>query len=114
TATPKPTPKPTASPAPASVAVAYLPQSAWGEGYVSELTVTAAGPVTSWTASWESPGARAVVNAWGMTCSVASSTVTCRGDGWAASPAPGQTVRVGLQVAASSAPTSPRLTVTAK
>ncbi|MDI9892887.1 cellulase family glycosylhydrolase [Microbacterium sp. IEGM 1404] len=117
TATPKPTatatPKPTVSTAPAAVTATWIPQSAWGEGYVSELTVTAATPVAGWTVSWESPGATAVTNAWGMTCLLRSSTVTCRGEGWAGSLASGQTVRVGLQMAATAAPAAPRLSVSA-
>ncbi|WP_396644633.1 cellulose binding domain-containing protein [Microbacterium sp.] len=80
---------------------------------MSEFTVQAAGPVASWTVSWESPGATAVTTAWGMTCGIRSSTVTCRGDGWAGSLAAGQTVRVGLQVAAPAAPSAPRLSVDA-
>ncbi|MCG7417033.1 cellulase family glycosylhydrolase [Microbacterium sp. ACRRU] len=112
TVTPVPTPRPTAGSSPA-VAVTWIPQSAWGDGYVSELTVRATGPVASWSVSWESPGATAVTNAWGMTCGIRSSTITCRGDGWAGSLAPDQTVRVGLQVVAPSAPSAPRLSVTA-
>lgn len=113
TATPTPNPTPTASTAPAAVTATWIPQSAWGEGYVSELTVTATTPVAGWTVAWESPGATAVTNAWGMTCLLRSSTVTCRGEGWAASLAPGQTVRVGLQMAATAAPATPRLSVSA-
>jgi endoglucanase len=113
--TPTPTPKPTGVSGSAAISATWIPQSTWGEGYVAELTVTATGgPVTAWTVSWSSPGATAVVNAWGMTCGIRSSTVTCRGDAWAAALAPGQTVRVGLQMAATSAPDSPRLTVTAR
>jgi endoglucanase len=62
--------------------------------------------------SWSSPGATAIVNAWGMDCTLSGSTITCTGVGWAASLAPGQTVRVGLQVAASRVPSAPAVTTT--
>ncbi|CAH0326922.1 Chitinase 63 [Microbacterium sp. Bi128] len=77
------------------------------------MTVTATGTVGAWTVSWESPGATAVTNAWGMECGIRSSTVTCRGAEWAGSLAPGQTVRVGVQMAAPSAPSAPRVSVSA-
>ncbi|WP_428994117.1 cellulose binding domain-containing protein, partial [Bacillus cereus] len=54
-------------------------QSAWQDGYVAEFTVTASRAVGGWTISWASPGATQVVNAWGMTCAVASGTITCTG-----------------------------------
>jgi len=133
TATPKPTaspkpaapsPSPTASPTPAptpkpgtnaaaGITATWVPQSTWGEGYVAELTVTATGPVKKWSVSFDAPGTAAVTNAWGMRCSVAAGRVTCTGSDWAAALAPGQTVRVGLQAAATRAPSAPKLTVAA-
>lgn len=89
-------------------------QSAWQDGYVAELTVTASRPVGGWTISWSSPQATQVVNAWGMSCAVGSGSISCTGKDWAGALAPGQSVRVGLQVAAGSAPTNPSLTVTGK
>lgn len=116
TVTPTPTPKPTATPTPtpgfAPVSATWMLQSAWQDGYVAEFTVTASRAVGGWTISWSSPGATQVVNAWGMTCAVASGTITCTGKDWAGPLAAGQSVRVGLQVAATAAPSSPRLTVT--
>ncbi|MFN4170032.1 MAG: cellulose binding domain-containing protein, partial [Pannonibacter phragmitetus] len=85
---------------------------AWGDGYVADLTVTAARTVDRWTVSWSSPGATSIVNAWGMDCRLSGSTITCTGAGWAAALAPGQTVRAGLQVASTRVPTAPTLTVT--
>ncbi|MFC7927225.1 cellulase family glycosylhydrolase [Microbacterium laevaniformans] len=117
TVTPTPTPKPTATPTPtpapglAPVSATWMLQSAWQDGYVAEFTVTASRAVGGWTISWSSPGATQVVNAWGMTCAVASGTITCTGKDWAGPLAAGQSVRVGLQVAATAAPSSPRLTV---
>lgn len=87
-------------------------QSAWQDGYVAEFTVAAAGAVPGWTISWPSPSATQIVNAWGMSCALASGTITCSGTDWAGSLAAGQTVRVGLQVAATSAPTDPAITAT--
>lgn len=125
TATPKPTPKPTATPKPKPTATpkptpssqkpsaTWILQSSWGEGYVAEFEVTAKKAVTGWTVSWDSAGATAVTNAWGMACSLSGSTITCTGSGWASSLAAGQTVRVGLQVAAPRAPARPGITVTA-
>lgn len=120
TASPSATPKPTATPtpqpganAPAGITATWLPQSTWGEGYVAELTVTATGRVKTWSVSFDAPGTTAVSNAWGMTCAVAAGRVTCTGSDWAAALAPGQTVRVGLQAAASRAPSAPKLTVAA-
>ncbi|MDR6690808.1 endoglucanase [Microbacterium sp. 1154] len=121
-ATPKPTATPTPSPtftaqpgtsAPAGITATWIPQSTWGEGYVAELTVTATGRVKTWSVSFDAPGTTAVSNAWGMTCAVAAGRVTCTGSDWAAALAPGQTVRVGLQAAASRAPSAPKFTVAA-
>jgi endoglucanase len=113
---PAPTPKPGAGTAPgasAGITATWVPQSTWGEGYVAELTVTATGPVTKWSVSFDAAGTTAVSNAWGMKCSVAAGRVTCTGADWAATLAPGQTVRVGLQAAATRAPSSPKLTLSA-
>lgn len=128
--TPKPAPTPTSSPTPKpptlspsaspkpgtgapGLTATWVPQSTWGEGYVAELTVTATGPVKKWSVSFDAPGTTAVSNAWGMSCSVAAGRVTCTGTDWAAALAPGQTVRVGLQAAATRAPSAPTLTVAA-
>lgn len=116
TPSPAPTPKPGAGTAPgasAGITATWVPQSTWGEGYVAELTVTATGPVTKWSVSFDAAGTTAVSNAWGMKCSVAAGRVTCTGADWAATLAPGQTVRVGLQAAATRAPSSPKLTLSA-
>lgn len=112
--TPSPTPTPTPAPALAPVTATWMLQSAWQDGYVAEFTVTASRPVGGWTISWSSPQATQVVNAWGMSCAVASGSISCTGKDWAGALAPGQSVRVGLQVAAGSAPTNPSLTVTGK
>ncbi|WP_423137456.1 cellulase family glycosylhydrolase [Microbacterium sp. HMH0099] len=108
-----PTPKPTTTPAPARVSATWILQNSWRGGYVAEFDVTAATAAKSWTVSWESRGAVSITNTWGMSCSIKSSIITCKGSGWATSLAPGQTVRVGLQVAATRTPSSPKLTVTA-
>lgn len=113
---PKPTSSPSSSPKPSSSAALraeWIPQSAWGEGYVAELALTAAGSVKAWTVTFDAPGTTAITSAWGMTCSVTGSRVTCAGDGYGAVLSSGQTVRVGLQAAATRAPTSPKLTVAA-
>ncbi|MGD8195911.1 cellulase family glycosylhydrolase, partial [Herbiconiux sp. P18] len=89
-------------------------QSTWDEGYVAELTVTNAGGSTGWTASWADPGATSVVNAWGMTCSLADGVITCTGADWGRSVAPGQTITVGAQVRSTSPPTSPAITLSAR
>ena len=88
-------------------------QSSWQAGYVANLTVKApTAAVSSWTVSWPDPGAKAITNSWGMTCSLAAAVVTCTGDGWATKIAKGGSVAVGLQVSNSgSAPQSPPLTV---
>lgn len=116
TPSPAPTPKPGAGTAPgasAGITATWVPQSTWGEGYVAELTVTATGPVTKWSVSFDAAGTTAVSNAWGMKCSVAAGRVTCTGADWAATLAPGQTVRVGLQAAATRAPSPAKLTLSA-
>ncbi|SDO67269.1 endoglucanase [Microbacterium testaceum StLB037] len=116
TPSPAPTPKPgtgTAPGASAGITATWVPQSTWGEGYVAELTVTATGPVTKWSVSFDAAGTTAVSNAWGMRCSVAAGRVTCTGADWAATLAPGQTVRVGLQAAATRAPSPAKLTLSA-
>lgn len=114
--TPKPTPKPTTPPSSAAnaagVRVSYLTQSAWGEGYVAQISVTGVKKTgKAWSVSWASPGITRVTNSWGLSCSIAKSVVTCKGSDWAAVVAPGQTVTVGLQAAASKAPTKPVITV---
>ena len=105
TLTPMPAPTPTVTPSPAALSGSLEPTSVWGQGYVANVVVTAASHQSGWTASWTSPTATGIVNAWGMDCSLAGSTITCDGAGWAASLSPGQTMTVGLQVAATSAPT---------
>ncbi|QJU56062.1 cellulase family glycosylhydrolase [Herbiconiux sp. SALV-R1] len=117
TATPKPTTTPTPTPtsAPAGVQASWQLQSSWGDGYVADLVVKSTGTTSSWTATWNDPAVTSVVNAWGMTCTAKPKvSVTCTGADWAAALAPGQEVRVGLQVASAKAPASPTVTVTAK
>ncbi|MFJ6652716.1 cellulase family glycosylhydrolase [Microbacterium sp. NPDC091313] len=117
TATPKPTSSPSTSPTPVpsassgAVTATWMLQNAWGAGYVAELTITARSAAKGWTVTWESPGATKIVNAWGMDCSLRASTVTCTGAGWTVPLAAGQTVRVGVQMDATAAPTSPVLRV---
>ncbi|WP_291057486.1 cellulase family glycosylhydrolase [Herbiconiux sp.] len=116
TPTPTPTPTPTTPPSPGgAVSATWMLQSAWGEGYVAELLVTASAKTAGWTVSWRDPTVSGVVNAWGMTCTaVPKTSITCTGADWAGPLSAGQSVRVGLQVAASAAPSSPALTVTAR
>ena len=90
-------------------------QSAWGEGYVADVTVTATTKLSGWTVTWPDPTVTSIANSWGMSCTaVPKTSITCTGADWAAALAPGQSVRVGLQVAAPKAPTSPTLTLTAR
>ncbi|GAA3037906.1 cellulase family glycosylhydrolase [Microbacterium dextranolyticum] len=115
TATPTPTPTPTPGPVTGgSVTATWNLQSAWQDGYVADFVVTASRAVSGWTVSWPSPAARRIVNSWGMSCDIASGTITCTGRDWAGPLSVGQTVRVGLQVDASAAPSSPTLTVAAR
>jgi len=114
--TPVPTPPPTAPPTagnPAGVAATWILQSAWSEGYVAELVLTAEQTATGWTISWPAPQATSVANAWGMACALESGTITCvgNGQGWTVPLAAGQQARVGVQVAATAAPTSPEPTI---
>ncbi|MCS5715485.1 cellulase family glycosylhydrolase [Herbiconiux sp. CPCC 205716] len=116
---PTPTPKPTATPTPttpgAPAQATWALQSAWGEGYVADLTITASSPITGWTVTWPDPAVTSITNSWGMTCTaVPKTSITCTGTDWAAAPASGQSVRVGLQVVAAKAPTSPALTLTTR
>ncbi len=80
---------------------------------MAELALTAGAAVKGWSVSFEAPGTTAVTNAWGMSCSLSGTTVTCVGSDWAASLAAGQSVRVGLQATATRAPTAPKLAVSA-
>ncbi|GAA5039384.1 cellulase family glycosylhydrolase [Microbacterium fluvii] len=117
TKTPTPTPSATSSSSSsnaAGVKVSWQTQSAWADGYVAQVAVTAPQGAKSWSLTWSSAKATGIVNSWGMTCSVAKAVITCAGSDWAATLAKGQTVNVGLQVAATSAPTSPALTITSK
>ncbi|MBF4571582.1 cellulase family glycosylhydrolase [Herbiconiux sp. VKM Ac-1786] len=120
TATPAPTPKPTTTPAPPAptapaATAAWALQSAWGEGYVADVTVTATTKLSGWTVTWPDPTVTSIANSWGMSCTaVPKTSITCTGADWAAALTPGQSVRVGLQVTAPKAPTSPTLTVTVR
>ncbi|MFJ4037990.1 cellulase family glycosylhydrolase [Microbacterium sp. NPDC090007] len=118
TATPRPTasatPAPTPAPsAPAGITATWIPQSTWGEGYVVELSVTATGPVKNWSVSFDAPGTTAITNAWGVGCTISGTRVTCAGRDWTQALTAGQTVRVGFQAAATRAPQSPPLTLSA-
>ena len=106
-----PTPPPTAPATNSGLDAQWVLQSSWGEGYVADVVLTATASVSTWSVSWESPGATAVANSWGMDCTVHGQRITCTGASWAASLAPGQSVRVGLQVSSSGEPTAPALTV---
>lgn len=91
--------------------------SAWQGKYQIGLSLTApaTGKVRSWTASWASPGASAIDNAWGMSCSVAgagssSARVTCRGSEWGvANLTNGARVDVGVILSAPQPPAKPKL-----
>jgi endoglucanase len=110
-ATPSPSaPKPVTS---GTVTTAWQLQSAWQAGYVANFVVTASSAVHGWSISWSSPSATQIVSAWGMGCTLAGTTITCTGKDWAGPLSAGQSVWVGLQVAATSAPANPALTVTA-
>ncbi|WP_081689947.1 cellulase family glycosylhydrolase [Leifsonia xyli] len=94
-----------------SLTVKWSLQGAWNAGYVAELQLTADRPVSGWSVSWESPKAVAVSNSWGMTCGISENRIICSGKDWATNLQPGQTVRVGLQVAAKYAPALPLMSV---
>jgi endoglucanase len=89
-------------------------QSSWESGYVAEVAVTNSGGSSGWRVSWADPAATAVVGSWGMSCVLAEGRVTCIGSDWAELVAPGQTVEVGVQVTAPTAPQAPALSVTAR
>ena len=90
----------------------WRPQSSWPGGYVAELSLTSTAGRQGWTVSWPDAGATSVVNAWGMTCTADAGTVRCTGADWGRDLAPGQTVRVGVQVATPGAPpAAPGLTL---
>lgn len=109
--TPAPAHPPTGTPAEGDLSARWSLQSAWGEGYVAEIALTASAPVGSWSISWDSPGATAVANSWGMDCALRGERVTCTGSGWAAALSRGQDARVGVQVVAPRAPSAPPLSV---
>jgi endoglucanase len=119
---PSPTPAPT-SPAPAptagtpagKVSGKWKLQSAWRGGYTAEVTVTATDAVGSWSFTYPDPNVTKVPNSWGVKCTfVARKSVTCTGADWTKTLSKGQTVTVGLQVAAAKPPTAPTLRFTAQ
>lgn len=123
TRTPTHTPRPTATPTrpphdvsgtnAAGVSATWNLQSAWGEGYVADLAINGGSKnAASWSVSWKSPSATSIVSSWGMSCSVASDTITCVGSDYAADVAPGEQLSVGLQVAAKTGPRSPAISIT--
>ena len=75
--------------------------------------MTATGPVKQWSVSFDAPGTTAITNAWGIGCAITGTRVTCTGREWAQTLTPGQNVRVGFQAAATRAPQSPTLTLSA-
>ncbi|MEW1835887.1 cellulase family glycosylhydrolase [Microbacterium sp. NPDC079995] len=95
--------------------------SAWQGKYQVGLSLTApsTGKVRAWTASWASPGASAIDNAWGMSCSVAgagssSARVTCRGTEWGVTNLTnGARVDVGVILSAPQPPAKPKLSLSA-
>ncbi len=98
----------------ANLSGSWALQSEWNAGYVAEVTVKNNGGTSGWTISWPDPNATAVVNSWGMDCSVAAKTVTCTGSQWATFVAPGQSVTAGVQVSAPVAPKAPVFSLTSK
>jgi endoglucanase len=105
---------PATVPAPAAnVQAKWILQNSWGEGYVADLEITSSTGARSWSVTWRDPAAVTVANSWGARCAVSSGSITCTGADWAASIAPGQTHKIGLQVQGSAAPSSPTLSVTA-
>ena len=115
----EPSPSPTASGTPTTASgtvggttADWRPQSSWPGGYVAELTLTSTAARQGWTVSWPDTEATSAVNAWGMTCTTDAGTIRCTGADWGRDLPPGQTVRVGVQVATPGAPPSaPGLTL---
>jgi endoglucanase len=126
TATPKPTvaPKPTVTPKPTAttkpntngkVTAAFKYDSAWATGYTAQVQVTSVTQTGKWQISWTDPAVTSIASSWGMKCTLAKTTITCAGDGWATNLTPGTTVGVGLQVNVKSpAVTKPLLTAVAR
>ena len=108
----KPSPTPTA-PTNGPITARWQLQSAWEQGYVAQIQVSAGATARrGWTLRWSDPGATSVANAWGMTCTVSAGQVVCRGADWAATVPAGASVNVGLQVNhIGAAPTNPALTL---
>ncbi len=122
--TPKPTPPPAPTPKPTppvttagSLSASWQLQSSWQSGtaafgYVAQIVVTSTSAQTGWSLSWADPGAKTVVNSWGMTCHLGGGRITCAGSGWGAALSAHQPVTVGLQVGDTSAgPAHPALTI---
>jgi len=110
--TPTATSSPPAAGSAATTHVTWATQSTWDTGYVANLQVTSDLPRRGWTVRWADASATSVMNAWGMTCSIADGAVTCTGDGFGADLQPGQPVQAGLQVVTTGpAPTDPRLEI---
>ena len=95
------------------IVVTWQLESSWPTGYVAQLVVHAPGnEVDDWSVSWPDTHARAVVNAWGLSCAVNSGEIRCQGADWAAHIPSGGTVTVGLQVSNDgTTPTAPPLTI---
>jgi endoglucanase len=114
TATATPSSKPSSTAKPSATARWNL-QNSWGTGYVANITMWSKTGAKGWTVSWADPTVTGISSAWGMDCVVKKKvSVTCTGSGWASAMSAGQTHQVGLQVNATKAPKTPKLTVTAR
>lgn len=100
--TPSPTPTPTPIPpvpATAACSIGYVVASDWGNGFVTNVTISNKGtaPWTSWTLLWAFTGNQRVTNLWNGTVSQAGTAVTVRSAPYNGQVPGGTSVQIGFQ-----------------
>jgi len=98
--TPTPSPTPTATGSPSACTASYKVANQWGEGFVADVTVTAAGAaIDGWVVSLTLPNGATVANTWnGMRTGTATSgTVTVANAAWNGRVGAGQSTAFGFQ-----------------
>lgn len=84
--------------APAACQVDYRIQGQWPGGFVTQVTVTNAGPtaIDGWTLAWSFTGGQAINRSWSVDATQTGATVEAGNLGWNRRIAPGRSVTFGF------------------
>jgi hypothetical protein len=82
-----------------TLTASYAVQSQWGNGFVSNVTLTnnTSRTITSWRVTWTWGGNQQITNGWNSTISQSGSSVTATNASWNGTLAPGQSTSFGFQ-----------------